>query len=412
MIMPVILYGMSSVEPPGAPPSPTPPQDPTVDPAPLPRRVPDVESSHPDDRPSTVTGELVTVGRLPVAGDRSGRWPADDRYALPELTAAWLSRFAAHTRTAYLRDLVDFLDWCRRHGLDPATARPVDVDRYRADLENPAPPATPPAPTTVARRLSALSSWYRYLVANSGGAVTANPVTGARRPVTDRDASSTVGLTVAEVRSLLAAADAQVAARGADRTLPPDPRQLAALRDRALLRLLADLGMRIGELLALDVTALGHNQGRRTLRYVGKGGRRRERPLTAPAAAALDAYLAARAAAEGVTVAELSGPLLATTGRHGTPGRLTQPAAFRLVRRLAARAGLASADRLSPHSLRHAFATNARTLGVPLEDVQDAMGHADPRTTRRYDRARHALERDPALRLARAYGADGTAADR
>ena len=77
---------------------------------------------------------------------------------------------------------------------------------------------------------------------------------------------------------------------------------------------------------------------------------------------------------------------------------------FRLVRRLATRAGLPSADRLSPHSLRHAFATNAREIGVPLEDVQDAMGHADARTTRRYDRARFALHRDPALRLGDLYG--------
>jgi integrase len=75
---------------------------------------------------------------------------------------------------------------------------------------------------------------------------------------------------------------------------------------------------------------------------------------------------------------------------------------FRLVRRLAREAGIAAADRLSPHSLRHAFATAARSEGVPLEDVQDAMGHADPRTTRRYDRDRHNLDRDPAYTLAAA----------
>jgi integrase len=68
---------------------------------------------------------------------------------------------------------------------------------------------------------------------------------------------------------------------------------------------------------------------------------------------------------------------------------------FRLVRRLAERAGIKAWAELSPHSLRHAFATTARDEGVPLEDVQDAMGHADPRTTRRYDRDRHNLDRDP-----------------
>jgi integrase/recombinase XerD len=85
-----------------------------------------------------------------------------------------------------------------------------------------------------------------------------------------------------------------------------------------------------------------------------------------------------------------------------TGKRIDRQAVFRLVRRLAKEAGLPEADRLSPHSLRHAFATTARAEGVPLEDVQDAMGHADPRTTRRYDRDRHNLDRDPAYTIAAA----------
>ena len=106
----------------------------------------------------------------------------------------------------------------------------------------------------------------------------------------------------------------------------------------------------------------------------------------------MDAYLADRAATAGVSVDASTGPLLATA----TGGRLDRHSVFRLVRRLAEAAGIAAAAKLSPHSLRHAFATTAREEGVPLEDVQDAMGHADPRTTRRYDRDRHNLDRDPA----------------
>jgi integrase len=67
-----------------------------------------------------------------------------------------------------------------------------------------------------------------------------------------------------------------------------------------------------------------------------------------------------------------------------------------MIRRLAARAGLEAAGQVSPHSLRVAFITGAREAGVPLEDVQDAAGHADPRTTRRYDRGRHSLDRHAA----------------
>lgn len=337
---------------------------------------------------------VAAVAALPALPPHTG----GDRYSLPALTAAWLTDYAPHTRKAYFRDLADFLAWCQREGLDPRVARATDLGRYRAALSQPA-SGSVPSPASVHRRLSALSSWYRYLVANSDGQVSTNPVSGVRRPRADRDASATVGLSAEEVRALLAAADARALA-AADL---PDVRRLAALRDRALVRMLADLGLRVGEALALDLPALAHNRGQRTVRYLGKGGKRRERPLSSQVAAALGDYLAARAAVAGVAVERLTGPLFATAGRGGRPGRLDEPAAFRLIRRLATAAGLPAAQRLSPHSLRHAFATNAREIGLPLEDVQDAMGHADTRTTRRYDRARHALERDPALRLGDLY---------
>jgi integrase/recombinase XerD len=78
---------------------------------------------------------------------------------------------------------------------------------------------------------------------------------------------------------------------------------------------------------------------------------------------------------------------------------MDEPAAFRLVRRVAKAAGIPHADLLSPHSLRHSYATALLSKGVPLADVQDAMGHADPRTTRRYDRAAGALDRSPSYKM-------------
>jgi site-specific recombinase XerD len=115
------------------------------------------------------------------------------------------------------------------------------------------------------------------------------------------------------------------------------------------------------------------------LRLRRKGGRSDRTVLTAPVLKTLEVYLAGRD----------TGPLFATR----TGARLTQPQAWRTVRRLARHAGLKSADHLSPHSLRVAFITEAREAGVTLEDVQDAAGHADPRTTRRYDCGRHNLDR-------------------
>ena len=286
-----------------------------------------------------------------------------------QVAEAWLAnrRLSEHTRAAYRRDVASWLAWCAQREIEPLRASFLDVNAYARGLE-----ARPLSAATVARKLSGLSSWYDFLVKLR--AVDANPVGGADRPYVSRDHSATVGLTPQEVDALLAAADAD--------------RGPAAARHRAVLALLADLGLRVGELVGLDVTDLGWERGHRTVRFVGKGGRPRRRALTPAAGDALDRYLGGRA----------EGPLFVTAGG----ARIDRHAVFRLVRRLAREAGIAGWERLSPHSLRHAFATTARTEGVPLEDVQDAMGHADPRTTRRYDRDRHNLDRDPAYTIAAA----------
>lgn len=300
-----------------------------------------------------------------------------------DFTEAWLAnrRLSAHTRDAYRRDVAAWLGWCAATDVDPLRASFLHVNAYARSLEATLGARTgrPLTPATVARRLSALSSWYDFLVRLR--AVDGNPVAGADRPRVDRDHSATVGLTPQEVDALLAAAQAD--------TSP------TAARNRAVVALLADLGLRVGELVSLNLDDLGFERGHRSVRFVGKGGRARRRALTPGTAYAVDAYLAERAAAQHVTVPELTGPLLVTA----TGGRLDRHSVFRLVRRLARTAGIPAWAKLSPHSLRHAFATTARAEGVPLEDVQDAMGHADPRTTRRYDRDRHNLDRDPAYVL-------------
>ncbi|MEV6490300.1 tyrosine-type recombinase/integrase [Actinoplanes sp. NPDC051633] len=280
-----------------------------------------------------------------------------------QVTEAWLAnrRLSEHTRAAYRRDVTGWLSWCAERDLDPLAATFLDVNAYARRLESAA-----LAPTTVARKLSGLSSWYEFLLKLR--AVDTNPVAGADRPPVARDHSATVGLTPGEVDALIAAADGP--------------------RNRAMILLLADLGLRVGELVGLDVTDMGWERGHRCVRFVGKGGKPRRRVLTPAAAEAVDAYLGERT----------EGPLFTTS----TGGRVDRHAVFRLVRRLAQAAGIEAAGRLSPHSLRHAFATAARSEGVALEDVQDAMGHADPRTTRRYDRDRHNLDRDPAYTIAAA----------
>jgi integrase/recombinase XerD len=305
--------------------------------------------------------------------------------ALADFTEGWLAnrRLAAHTRAAYAKDVAQWLTWCTERDLDPMRASFVHINAYARALESTPAARTGKAmaPSSIARKLSALSSWYTFL--QRLDVIPANPVGGADRPRVARDHSATVGLTSREVDAVLAAA-----AREVGSTAP---------RNRAIIALLADLGLRVGEVVALELADVGYEQGHRTIRFVGKGGKPRRRALTPGAVAALEAYLLVRSPAG-------EGPLFLTT----RGGRVDRHAVFRLVRRLARAAGVPAWARLSPHSLRHAFATSARDEGVPLEDVQDAMGHADPRTTRRYDRDRHNLDRDPAYAIWAARARRGT----
>lgn len=301
--------------------------------------------------------------------------------AAEQFTESWLAnrRLSEHTRAAYRRDVASWLTWCGARELEPLRASFLDVNAYARELE-----ARGLAPSTVARKLSGLSSWYDFLVKLQ--AVALNPVAGADRPYVNRDFSATVGLSPDEVGLMLKKAEKSggseaSAARSGSRN---------EARDRAVITLLADLGLRVGEVVGLDLADLGWERGHRTIRFVGKGNKQRRRALTPSAGEAVDGYLGVRGTEDG--------PLFLTSRGN----RLDRHAVFRLVRRLALQAGLSEADRLSPHSLRHAFATTARSEGVPLEDVQDAMGHADPRTTRRYDRDRHNLDRDPAYTVAAA----------
>jgi integrase/recombinase XerD len=302
---------------------------------------------------------------------------------LDAFTEGWLRnrRLSEHTREAYRRDVRAWLAWCRGRDVDPLAASFIHVNAYARGLESTSDARTgrPLTPATVARKLSGLSSWYDFLL--KVNAVKANPVGGADRPRIARDHSATVGLRADEVDALLAAAEADNGP--------------ASVRNQAVIAILADLGLRVSEVVGLDVCDLGSERGHRSIRFTGKGGAHRRRALTPSSTAAVETYLLQRAATTGVPVEELSGPLFVT----GSGARLDRHSVFRLVRRLARSAGIAAWANLSPHSLRHAFATTARDEGVPLEDVQDAMGHADPRTTRRYDRDRHNLDRDPSYVL-------------
>ena len=282
---------------------------------------------------------------------------------------AFLVGYPPHSSRAYFSDLRAWYAWCADAGVHPLTARRHHVDVWVRHLSEQPQQATgrPASPASIARRLSCLSQFYDYGIKDAE-LLEHSPVANVRRPKVSDD-SSTVGLTAEELDRLLTAAEAH------------------GPRSAALLSLLVYNGLRIAEVLACDIEDFSHQRGHRVLRITRKGGKASTEPLAPIVLHPLELYVGERT----------SGAIFLNA--QGTE-RLSYSTSYALIRRLAKRAGIAGAARISPHSLRHSFATELLAGGVPLQDVQDAMGHADPRTTRAYDRSRHNLDRHPTYAMA------------
>lgn len=300
------------------------------------------------------------LDRLPGRAD-------DDPFV--RLAAGWLVGHPTNTAKAYRRDLESWAAWCARLGVHPLGAERHHVDLWVQHLTTEPQPRTgrPATAATVARKLSALAGFYAYGV-HEADVLTHSPIASVRRPKVSDD-SQAVGLTADELRRLLAAAS----------THSP--------RAAALVSVLTFCGLRISEALGADVRDYSYDHGHRVLKVTRKGGKAARVALAPPVVRALDGYLQERS----------KGPIfLARNGRD----RYGYKLAYEQVLRLCKTAGLPAG--VSPHSLRHSYATESLRLGAALQDVQDALGHADPRTTRRYDRSRHNLDRSPNYLLASA----------
>lgn len=296
---------------------------------------------------------------------------------LPELlkfTDRWLTnrRLSDLTRAAYRADLEHYLTWCQTQGHRPLEVRFTHVNDYARHLE------VDLSPRTVARALSAISSWYKFLVRLE--AIPRNPLDGVDRPRIDTDDTTTVGFSAAEAAAIVAAARA-------DEPLGP-------LCATALAETMVALGARVTELCLARLEDLGYADGHKTLRLERmKNGRKRTRSLPPAAVAAIDAMLEPRPDRD-----DPAAPLFVDSS--GRP--LDRHMVYRFVRRAARAANVPSAAKITPHSFRHAWATTARIAGAPLEARQHALGHKDPRTTQGYDRAKLTLDTDPAYLVAAA----------
>ncbi|HEY6340103.1 MAG TPA: tyrosine-type recombinase/integrase [Bryobacteraceae bacterium] len=222
------------------------------------------------------------------------------------------------------------------------------------------------APTTIRRRLAALSCLFKHLVRHNH--VEKNPVSEVERPRINREEGSTLAFSKAQARRLLNI---------------PDETTIDGVRDRAILSVGLQVGLRRAEISALKVGDLHQNRGYDSLRVVRKGGRRDALAINPSTAQRLRAYLEASGHAD-----DLEGPLfrpLSHNSKRQEDRRPMHPDAIdRVLRKHAQALGL---DRgYSAHSMRATFITTALENGCSLEDVQRAAGHREPSTTKLYDR--------------------------
>jgi integrase/recombinase XerD len=266
---------------------------------------------------------------------------------------------AANTIEAYRRDLGDFAE-----SASIATATSDDIRAYIASIA-----ARGFAASSQARRLSAIRQLYRFLYAEGHRAD--DPAAALAGPKRSRPLPKVV--TVDAVDRLLTTARDQAAAQGTA------SERLRHARLFALLEVLYAAGLRVSELVALPLSA-----ARRDVRMLvvrGKGGKERLVPLNTAAKDAMQAYLALREEA-GLEKSRWLFP------SFGESGHLTRQHFARDLKALAAAAGL-RADKMSPHVLRHAFASHLLQNGADLRSVQTLLGHADISTTQIYT---HVLE--------------------
>lgn len=262
----------------------------------------------------------------------------------------WLEEgLARNTLESYSRDLSQFADWLQKRGTELLMVSRTDLEQYLAHRSPHA------KPRSIGRLIASLRRFYRYLLREN--LVATDPTLQLDSPKLPR--SLPKSLTEAEVEALLN---------------QPDVAQVLGLRDRAMLETLYATGLRVSELVGLKVTEVSLSEG--VVRATGKGSKTRLVPLGEEALDWITRYL--KEARPEILHGQMSDSLFVT--QRGDA--MTRQAFWYLIKRHAKLAGITKV--MSPHVLRHAFATHLLNHGADLRVVQMLLGHADISTTQIY----------------------------
>lgn len=270
---------------------------------------------------------------------------------------------STNTLLAYRRDLTRYTAFLETRGCrEPSDVAELDVEDFLLAVRTGSDGRTALSASSAARIVVAVRGWHRFLLLD--GVTGQDPARAVKPPAQPKRLPKAIS--VGDVERLLDAAGL------GDGPVP--------LRDRALLELVYGTGARISEAVGLDVDDLDRTPGRASVRLFGKGSKERVVPLGTFALDAVEAYLVR------------ARPALSVGSRGGSPGvflntrgaRLSRQSAWAVLRVAAERAGLAGAEHISPHTLRHSFATHLLAGGADVRVVQELLGHASVTTTQIY----------------------------